>query len=46
MRTQPPNTDTNGQLLAQPRDDERAATDAESREMPCPVCGFKDSCCY
>ena len=66
MHAQPPKTDANEQPSAQPRDDERAATvmDAESREMPCPVCGaempdlkggkasicpvcgFKDSCCY
>jgi hypothetical protein len=64
MRTQPPKTDANDQPRAQPHDGERAATDAESREMPCPVCGaempdlkggkasicpvcgFKDSCCY
>jgi ribosomal protein S27E len=41
MHTQPPKTDANDQLRAQPHDGERAAIvmDAEGREMPCPVCG-------
>jgi membrane protease subunit (stomatin/prohibitin family) len=63
MQSQQPATESRKQPDERQRD-ERAAGTADSREMPCPVCGtpmpdlkggkaticpvcgFKDSCCY